>query len=151
MASGTTDTCMSLLGADQKGVPEAERSMKRGKRERKKLNKKIERERESHTLSLRTGPTASSKSIIDESNKHWPTLNAKLSGKNSFIQLLRTNFIEMIAKRLKQTTRNLNLFKTAGNLKMKRLKSQLLEKGKQQKSQRDLNARAIFVSARRRK
>ena len=99
MASGTTDTCMSLLGADQKGFPEAERSMKRGKRERKKLNKKIERERESHTLSLRTGPTASSKSIIDESNKHWPTLNAKLSGKNSFIQLLRTNFIEMIAKR----------------------------------------------------
>ena len=67
MASGTTDTCMSLLGADQKGFPEAERSMKRGKRERKKLNKKIERERESHTLSLRTGPTASSKSIIDES------------------------------------------------------------------------------------
>ena len=50
MASGTTDTCMSLLGADQKGFPEAERSMKRGKRERKKLNKKIERERESHTF-----------------------------------------------------------------------------------------------------
>jgi hypothetical protein len=34
MASGTPDTCMSLLGADQKGFREAERSMKREEREK---------------------------------------------------------------------------------------------------------------------